>query len=117
MRDEKTRLPVGQRRQRLQERDQIVDLGGSSLAAVGNAKGTMVDAALEVIATTSFGNYSLSAFLQAVQTVSLADVQAEPVISTLDNTAADLLVGEETPIRVIDAGTAGAIRARYLRDR
>lgn len=94
--------------------DQIVDLGGSSLAAVGNAKGTMVDAALEVIATTTFGDYSLSAFLQAVQTVSLADVQAEPLISTLDNTAADLLVGEETPIRVIDAGglsTGGPARA------
>ncbi len=94
--------------------DQVVDLGGSSLAAVGNAKGTMVDAALEVIATTTFGDYSLSAFLQAVQTVNLADVQAEPLISTLDNTAADLLVGEETPIRVIDAGglsTGGVARA------
>jgi type IV pilus assembly protein PilQ len=52
--------------------------------------------------------YALSAFLQAVQTVNLADVQAEPVITTLDNTPADLLVGEETPVRVIDAGAAGA---------
>jgi len=40
--------------------------------------------------------------------VSLSDVQAEPLITTLDNTPADLLVGEETPVRVIDAGTAGA---------
>ena len=84
--------------------DQIVDLGGSSLAAVGNSRGQMPDAALQVIATTALGDYALSAFLQAVQSVNLADVQAEPVISTLDNTAADLLVGEETPIRVIDAG-------------
>lgn len=96
------------------ESQSVVDLGGSSLAAVGNSKGIMVDAALQVIATTTFGDYSLSAFLQAVQTVNLADVQAEPVISTLDNTAADLLVGEETPIRVIDAGglsTTGVARA------
>lgn len=88
--------------------DQVVDLGGTSVAAVGNAEAQMVDAALSVIATTTFGNYSLSAFLQAVQTVNLSDVQAEPVITTLDNTPADILVGEETPVRVIDAGTAGA---------
>lgn len=86
----------------------LVDLGGTSMAAIGNAKGQMPDAALAVIATTTFGNYALSAFLQAVQTVNLADVQAEPVITTLDNTPADLLVGEETPVRVIDAGAAGA---------
>ncbi|MEP6745090.1 MAG: AMIN domain-containing protein, partial [Gemmatimonadota bacterium] len=88
--------------------NQVVDLGGSSLAAIGNSKGQMPDAALAIIATTTFGNYALSAFLQAVQTVNLSDVQAEPVITTLDNTEADLLVGEETPVRVIDAGTAGA---------
>ena len=87
---------------------QVVDLGGTSVAAIGNSKGQMPDAALAVIATTTFGNYALSAFLQAVQTVNLADVQAEPVITTLDNTPADLLVGEETPVRVIDAGAAGA---------
>ena len=90
--------------------EKVVDLGGSSMAAVGNSTATMADAALRVIATTTFGNYSLTAFLQAVQTINLADVQAEPLITTLDNTEADLLVGEETPVRVIDAGsvTAGA---------
>ena len=82
----------------------IVDVGGTSLAALGNATGVVSDAALKILATTTFGNYSLSAFLSAVQQVNLSDVQAEPVITTLDNTAADLLVGEETPIRVIDAG-------------
>jgi len=85
--------------------EKVVDLGGSSLAAVGNSTSTMTDAALRIIATTTFGNYSLTAFLQAVQTVNLADVQAEPLITTLDNTPADLLVGEETPVRVIDAGS------------
>ncbi len=83
----------------------VVDLGGSSLAAVGNSTQVMTDAALRIIATTTFGDYSLTAFLQAVQTVNLADVQAEPLITTLDNTPADLLVGEETPVRVIDAGS------------
>ena len=86
----------------------FVDLGGSSLAAMGNSAGAMPDAALRILATTTFGKYSLSAFLEGVQSVSLSDVQAEPLITTLDNTPADLLVGEETPVRVIDAGTAGA---------
>ncbi|HET7041554.1 MAG TPA: type II and III secretion system protein, partial [Gemmatimonadales bacterium] len=86
----------------------FVDLGGSSVAAVGNSNGSMPDAALKILATTTFGDYSLSAFLEGVQSLNLSDVQAEPLITTLDNTAADLLVGEETPIRVIDAGTAGA---------
>jgi type IV pilus assembly protein PilQ len=90
--------------------EKVVDLGGSSLAAVGNSTATMADAALRIIATTTFGDYSITAFLQAVQTVNLADVQAEPLITTLDNTPAKLLVGEETPVRVIDAGsvTSGA---------
>jgi type IV pilus assembly protein PilQ len=86
----------------------VVDLGGSSVAAVGNANSFMEDAALNILMTTAIGNYSLTAFLDALQTVNLSDVQAEPLITTLDNTPADLLVGEETPVRVIDAGTAGA---------
>jgi len=42
--------------------------------------------------------------------VELADVQAEPMITTLDNRPAEILVGDRIPIRVIDvsAATAGA---------
>jgi type IV pilus assembly protein PilQ len=89
----------------------VVDLGGTSVAAVGNANAAMTDAALSILATTSLGNYSLTAFLDALQSVNLSDVQAEPLITTLDNTPADLLVGEETPVRVIDAGATGAGQA------
>ena len=92
--------------------ERVVDIGGTSVAAVGNSTANMPDAALRVIATTALGNYALSAFLEAVQTVNLADVQAEPVITTLDNTPADLLVGEETPVRVVDAGSAASGAAR-----
>jgi type II secretory pathway component GspD/PulD (secretin) len=43
-----------------------------------------------------------------VERADLSDIQAEPVITTLDNRKADILVGEETPVRVIDAsGAAG----------
>ena len=46
----------------------------------------------------------LTTFLSALERTDLADIQAEPVITTLDNRQADILVGEETPVRVIDAG-------------
>ncbi len=86
----------------------IVDLGGNSVSAVGNADATIVGSALDLIFSTSIGGFSLTTFLSALQTVELADIQAEPVITTLDNRQADILVGEETPVRVIDASSAGA---------
>ena len=87
----------------------IVDLGGNSVSAIGNADATITGSALDLIYSTSIGGFSLTTFLSALQTVELADIQAEPVITTLDNRQADILVGEETPVRVIDAsgGTGG----------
>ena len=87
----------------------IVDLGGNSVSAIGNADATITGSALDLIYSTSIGGFSLTTFLSALQTVELADIQAEPIITTLDNRQADILVGEETPVRVIDAsgGTGG----------
>ena len=85
----------------------IVDLGGNSVSAIGNADATITGSALDLIYSTSIGGFSLTTFLSALQTVELADIQAEPVITTLDNRQADILVGEETPVRVIDASSAG----------
>ena len=90
----------------------VVDIGGTSLAAIGNAKAQLIsNPALNVILTTVIGGMSLSSFVQATQEINLTDVQAEPIITTLDNTPADLLVGEETPIRVIDASSATGVGA------
>jgi type IV pilus assembly protein PilQ len=85
----------------------IVDLGGNSVSAVGNADATITGSALDLIYSTSIGGFALSTFLSALERTELADIQAEPVISTLDNRQADILVGEETPVRVIDASSAG----------
>ncbi|HSJ75492.1 MAG TPA: type II and III secretion system protein, partial [Gemmatimonadales bacterium] len=50
--------------------------------------------------------------LSALERQDLSDIQAEPVITTLDNRKADILVGEETPVRVVDAGNgSGAATA------
>jgi len=82
----------------------IIDLGGNSLSAVANANASVINPALEMIFSTAIGNFTLTSFVTALQQVELADLQAEPLITTSDNTAASILVGERTPIRIIDAG-------------
>lgn len=82
-------------------------VGGSSLAAIGNAASRVSGAALEVAISLVLGRFSLVTFVGALQGAELADVQAEPVITTLDNQEAEILVGERTPIRVVDVGAQG----------
>jgi len=91
--------------------DNIVSLGGNSLSAIGNAAATLANGspALELIFSTAIGNFDLTSFVQALQSVQLADVQAEPTITTVDNRQAEILVGDRVPIRVIDiSAQAGA---------
>ena len=91
--------------------DQI-SIGGEVLSGVANARRAFrATAALDLIYSTTIGKYNLTAFLDALQEVRLADVQAEPNIVTLDNRAASILVGEETPIRVVDATSGAGARA------
>ncbi|MGH7658268.1 MAG: secretin N-terminal domain-containing protein, partial [Gemmatimonadales bacterium] len=84
----------------------IIDLGGNSVSGIANADATITGSALDLVFSTAMGGFKLTTFLSALQRVELADVQAEPTISTLDNFEADILVGEETPVRVIDASSA-----------
>jgi type IV pilus assembly protein PilQ len=91
----------------------IVDLGGNSLSAIGNADQQVINPALKLIFSTALGNFTLTTFVQALQSVDLADVQAEPSVTTLDNRPAEVLVGDRVPIRVIDvsaqSGTQNAV--------
>ncbi|HEX2777983.1 MAG TPA: AMIN domain-containing protein [Gemmatimonadaceae bacterium] len=91
----------------------VFRVGGNSLAAVANANQRVASPALSLLFSTTLGKFSLSSFIDALQEVRLADIQAEPSIVTLDNKRARIVVGEETPIRVIDANSAsgGAARA------
>jgi type IV pilus assembly protein PilQ len=88
-----------------------VVFGGSAVAAVANA-GEIVGPTLQVIATTVIGNYALSAFLQAAEQMSLADVQAEPQVTVVDNQKANIFVGQRTPIRVADPSSPATGPAR-----
>ena len=89
----------------------IVALGGNSLSALGNASQEVINPALELIFSTAIGNFDLTTFVQALQRVELADIQAEPTITTLDNREAQILVGDRVPIRVIDVSAAGGAAA------
>jgi len=84
-----------------------IGLGGNTVAAVANASERLRNGnpALSLIYSTVIGNFSLTAFLDALQQVTLADVQAEPSVTVADNRQATLFSGERTPIRVVDAGS------------
>ena len=88
----------------------VVELGGEALAGVANAQRKYANSsALNLLFSTAIGKFSLTTFLDALKEENLADLQAEPSIVTLDNRVAEILVGQETPIRVIDAGSVGQI--------
>lgn len=84
----------------------IVSLGGSSIAALGNANSRVQDPALQVLTSLVLGRYTLINFIEALQTAQLSDVQAAPVVTTTSNHEAQIWVGERTPIRVVDLGGA-----------
>ncbi len=89
----------------------VVGLGGNSLAAVGNADASISQPALDLVWSTAIGNFDFTVFLTALEQTELADIQAEPTINTMDNREANILVGEETPVRIIDYGS-GTVAAQ-----
>ncbi len=93
----------------------VVNVGGDALAGISNASRPFASsAALNLIYSMSLGKFSLTSFLDALSLNNMSDVQAEPSVVTLDNRPAKIQVGQETPIRVIDAssnGVGGTARA------
>lgn len=85
----------------------VVDLGGSAISAIANADAIVSSSALDLTYSIALGGFTLSSFLTALERIDLTDVQTEPVITTKDNKRAELLVGEEIPVRVIDASSLG----------
>lgn len=83
-------------------------LGGDTVSAIANATARVPAAALQLVFSTAMGNYDFTTFLEALQTNTLLDVQAEPSATVLNNRTANLTAGTEVPIRIIDAGAAGA---------
>jgi type IV pilus assembly protein PilQ len=93
----------------------VVDLGGNAVSAIANANSDIPLSAIDLVFSTALGGYSLTAFLSALERVELSDVQAEPVITTLDNKKADIIVGEEVPVRIVDYSTSGGAAGQQPR--
>jgi type IV pilus assembly protein PilQ len=94
------------------DREGRVSLGGDALAGVANAQRKYKSgSALNILFSTALGKYSLTSFIDALRSEQLSDIQAEPSVTTLDNRQARILVGQETPVRVIDAGSAAQVGA------
>ncbi len=86
----------------------LVDLTGESIAALANANDRILAPSLQILASTAFGNFTLIAFLEALEQHQLSDVQAAPSIQVVDNHNARIHVGERTPIRILEQGAAVA---------
>ena len=90
-------------------------LGGNTISAIANATQRIPSAALQLVYSTAMGNYDFTTFLEALQTNTLLDVQAEPSASVLNNRTANLTAGTQVPIRVIDAGAGGNQSSNFPR--
>ena len=87
--------------------ENVFSIGGSSVAGLANANYRVASPALQMVGTLLLGRHSLVTFLDALQTLSLSDIQAAPSISVLDHREARIQVGERTPVRTIDVGSLG----------
>lgn len=86
--------------------ENVVLLGGNSVAMLGNATATVANPTLQALTSLVLGRHTLIGFVTALESMSLSDIQARPSVRVLDHRSADITVGEETPIRVVDAGAA-----------
>ncbi len=82
-------------------------LGGNTVSAIANATARIPSAALQLVYSTAMGNYNFTTFLEALQSNTLLDVQAEPSATVLNNRTANLTAGTQVPIRVIDVASGG----------
>ena len=84
-------------------------LGGPSIGAVGNAASEVEDATLDVAISLLLANrFSLVALVSALQETRIADVEAMPQITTLNNRTARIFVGEEITFLTASAGAGAA---------
>ena len=87
----------------------VVNLGGNSVSAISNADALISGSALDLVFSTAIGGVFITSFLSALEQVQLTDVEAQPIVHVLDNRQAQLISGEQTPVRVIDASSFGQI--------
>lgn len=92
----------------VQQGTNTVALGGNSIAALGNATNRVPSPTLSLLSSLLIGRHTLVSFIEALESVNLSDIQAEPSVTVRDNRPARMQVGERTPLRVLDASSAAA---------
>jgi type II secretory pathway component GspD/PulD (secretin) len=63
--------------------------------------------------SAAIGGFQFTTFLDALQEVSLLDVQAEPSVTTLNYRPAVLSAGTQVPVRTIEPGTGGNVGGAF----
>ena len=86
--------------------EDVVLLGGNSVAALANANLPVPNPALQLVSSLVLGRHTLISFLEALQSVTMSDIQAKPVVTVMNHREAEIQVGQRTPVRVIDAASA-----------
>ena len=66
----------------------VMSLGGSSLAALGNARARIPNPNLTLLTSLVIGRHTLINFIEALESMSLTQVEAEPSLTVLDNQTA-----------------------------
>lgn len=86
-----------------------VALTQTTAAGVVNGSYRVAKPAMKLLTTLAGANsrWTLVSFLEMLRQLDLARMEARPLVVVNDNQKANLLVGEQVPVRVMDAGTAG----------
>jgi type IV pilus assembly protein PilQ len=92
--------------------DQRVNLTGDGFAGVANSQRQFKgSSSLTIINNMVLGGFNLTSFLDALSSVKLTDVQAEPSVTTIDNKQAELFSGTTIAFLLTPPVVAGQIQA------
>jgi|GEM_PF-6077502 len=80
-------------------------------AGVVNGAYRVAKPSMKLLATLAGANsrFTLVSFLEMLRQLELAHMEATPIVVVNDNHVANLIVGEQVPVRVMDAGVAGGM--------
>lgn len=89
-----------------------VNLAGDAMAGVANAgRPFKATSALSLLYNMTLGGFNLTSFLDALSSVQLTDVQAEPSTTTVDNKEAELFAGSNLAFLLTPPIVPGQIQA------
>ncbi|MBM3908064.1 MAG: hypothetical protein FJ363_08285, partial [Gemmatimonadetes bacterium] len=89
-----------------------VDLAGDAFTGIANAsRSYKTESSVSLIYNMAIGGFNLTSFLDALSQEQLSDIQAEPSITTIDNTEAELFSGSTLSYLLTPPVPAGQLNA------